>query len=59
MIERLKSPVVWVQALSIIAGAIIFFVPGYEETIKIIVGTLIALINVFAGLNNPTDRENF
>ena len=59
MMERLKSPIVWVQALSIIAGAIIFFVPGYEETIKIIVGTLIALINVFAGLNNPADRENF
>lgn len=59
MIERLKSPVVWVQALSIIAGAIIFFVPGYEETIKIIVGTLIALINVFAGLNNPTERDKF
>ena len=59
MLERLKSPIVWVQALSIIAGAIIFFVPGYEETIKIVVGTLIALINVFAGLNNPTNRENF
>lgn len=59
MKERLKSPVVWVQAISIIAGAIIFFVPGYEETIKIVVGTIIALINVFAGLNNPSDRENF
>lgn len=59
MIERLKSPVVWVQALSIIAAAVIFFTPHYEETIKIIVGTVIALINLFAGLNNPTDRENF
>lgn len=59
MKERIKSPVVWVQAISIIAGAIIFFVPGYEETIKIIVGAVIALINIFAGLNDPTDRENF
>lgn len=59
MIERLKSPIVWAQAISIIAGAVIFFAPGYEETIKIVVGTIVALINVFAGLNNPTDRENF
>lgn len=59
MIERLKSPIVWVQAISIIAGAFIFFAPGYEETIKIVVGAVIALINVFAGLNNPTDRESF
>lgn len=59
MKERLKSPVVWVQAISILAGAIIFFTPEYEETIKIIVGTLIALINIFAGLNNPADRNNF
>lgn len=59
MKERLKSPVVWVQAISIIAGAIIFFTPQYEETIKIVVGTLIALINIFAGLNNPLDKENF
>jgi uncharacterized membrane protein len=59
MIERLKSPVVWVQVLSIIAGAIIFFAPSVEEEIKIVVGSIIALINLFAGLNNPTDRENF
>lgn len=59
MIERLKSPVVWGQALSIVAGAIIFFAPSVEEEIKIVVGSIIALINLFAGLNNPTDRESF
>ena len=59
MIERLKSPVIWVQALSIIAGVVVFFAPGIEEQIRIIVGAIIALINLFAGLNNPTDRTNF
>lgn len=59
MIERLKSPVIWIQALSIIAGVVVFFVPGIEETIRIIVGAVIALINLFAGLNDPTDRDSF
>lgn len=58
-IERLKSPVIWGQAISIIAGAVVLFAPEIENEIKIIVGAIIALINLFAGLNNPTDRTNF
>lgn len=59
LIERLKSPVIWGQAISIIAGAVVLFAPHIENEVKIIVGAIIALINLFAGLNNPTDRDNF
>lgn len=59
MIERLKSPVVWIQVISIIVGGIIFFIPSIEEQVRVVAGIIIALINVFAGLNDPTDRENF
>lgn len=58
-IERLKSPVIWGQAVSIIAGAIVLFAPSIENEIKIVVGAIIALINLFAGLNNPSDKDNF
>ena len=59
ILERLKSPVIWVQAISIIAGVVVFFAPSIEEEIKIVVGAVVALIQLFAGLNNPSDRENF
>lgn len=59
ILERLKSPVIWVQTISIVAGVIVFFAPSIEEEIKIVVGAVVALIQLFAGLNNPTDKENF
>lgn len=59
ILNRLKSPVIWVQAISIIAGVVVFFAPSIEEEIKIVVGAVVALIQLFAGLNNPSDRENF
>jgi hypothetical protein len=59
ILNRLKSPVIWVQAISIVAGVVVFFAPSIEEEIKIVVGAVVALIQLFAGLNNPSDRENF
>ena len=59
IIERLKSPVVIAQLISIIGGAIVVLVPSIAVETKIIVGSLVACINVIAGLNNPTDREGF
>jgi len=57
--ERLKSPVVITQIISIIVGVLIYFLPQCSDTIKIISEAIVAIINVFAGLNNPTDRDNF
>lgn len=59
VLDRLKSPVVIIQILGTIAGVIIFFLPDQTETVKVVVGALVAIINIFAGLNNPTDSAGF
>lgn len=59
IVERLKSPVVLIQLLSIVLAAAVFFFPGQSEQIKIVVGTAVAIINVFAGLNDPTNKTGF
>ena len=57
--ERLKSPVVLIQIISIIVGVTIFFVPQFSEAIKIVSTAVVSIINIFAGLNNPTDKDKF
>lgn len=57
--NRLKSPVVIAQLISILASLVITFVPDKAEYINAIVYSITAIINVFAGLNNPADKENF
>ena len=59
MPDRLKSPIVIIQLISIIVGVIIFFAPNASDAINIIAGAIIAIINILAGLNNPTDKEGF
>jgi len=59
IIERLKSPVVQIQLVSLIVAAIVFFVPEITEQVKVVSGTIIGIINVFAGLNNPTSEDSF
>lgn len=57
--ERLKSPVVIIQIISIVVGVLIYFLPQFTDAIKVVSEAVVAIINVFAGLNNPTDRNNF
>lgn len=57
--NRLKSPVVIAQIVSIIATLIVTIMPDKQEAIDKIVYSLTIIINVFAGLNNPTDKSNF
>ncbi|KAF0092165.1 MAG: hypothetical protein FD141_349 [Fusobacteria bacterium] len=57
--KRLKSPVVQIQLISIVVGVIIFFAPNVEQAVQVVSGALIAIINIVAGLNNPTDPENW
>ncbi len=59
VIKRLKSPVVIIQLISIIETFLIGFNPNLEDKIKLICYSLISIINVLAGLNNPTDKDNF
>ena len=58
---RLKSPVFWTQFVLLIAEALKLF-GIYEmpsDTISTIQDIITLIFQVFAGLNNPTDRENF
>lgn len=57
--KRLKSPVVQIQLISIVVGVVIFFAPNVEQAVRVVSGAVIAVINVLAGLNNPTDSENW
>ena len=59
ILERLKSPVVIAQLASIIGGLIVILNPAIEVEVKAIVGAIVAAMNVFAGLNNPTDKSEF
>lgn len=61
MIERLKSPVVWCQLVLLIAE-ILKLTGVYDMPSDVLSGIqdIITIgFQVFAGLNNPTDRRNF
>lgn len=59
--ERLKSPVVWCQIVLLIAEALklmgVYEVPN--DVLNWIQDGITLGFQIFAGLNNPTDRENF
>lgn len=59
ILKRLKSPVVIAQLVSIIASLIVTLVPEFQGTMDKIVYSITVIINVFAGVNNPTDQNNF
>jgi len=59
MLQRLKSPVIWIQIISIIIGVLVYFLPQFEQPIKIVSTAIVSIINVFAGLNNPTSNDKF
>ena len=59
ILKRLQSPVVIAQLVSIIGGAIVLLRPEISFEVKTIVACVVAVMNVFAGINNPTDKENF
>lgn len=59
MLKRLKSPVVIAQLTSIVGSIFVTLFPESAEPIQEIVYAITIIINVFAGLNNPTDQKNF
>ena len=59
ILNRLKSPVVIIQIVSIIATIVVSIIPEKQEYIDKIVYSLTIIINVFAGVNNPTNRSGF
>jgi len=58
-IKRITSPVVITQIVSIIASLIVAVYPEFNASAEKIVYSITVIINVFSGLNNPADRNNF
>ena len=58
-LNRLKSPVVIVQIVSIIGTLIVAIYPEFNTTVEKIVYSLTIIINLVAGVNDPTTREHF
>lgn len=58
-LNRLKSPVVIAQIVSIIGSLIVAIYPEFNTTVEKIVYSLTIIINLVAGVNNPTTREQF
>ena len=61
VLERFKSPVVWCQLVVLIAE-ILKLIGVYEipsEALSTIQDIITIAFQVFAGINNPTDRDNF
>ena len=57
--ERLKSPVVVIQLISIVGTIVVVFLPNLEADIKSLVVAVTSVYNIFAGINNPSDKEKF
>lgn len=59
--ERLKSPVFWTQLVLLIAETLklcgLYDMPN--DILNTIQDIITLSFQVFAGLNNPTDRKNF
>lgn len=59
IINRLKSPVVIAQIVSIIATIVVAIHPELNDTVEKITYSITVLINLFAGVNNPTNKTGF
>ncbi len=61
VLERFKSPVVWCQLVVLIAE-ILKLIGVYEisnEALSSLQDIVTIAFQIFAGVNNPADRENF
>ncbi len=58
-INRLKSPVVIAQILTILGSLVVAIYPEFNGTVEKIVYSLTIIVNLFAGVNDPTTREHF
>lgn len=59
MKERLKSPVVIAQLVTIIGSIVVTLFPDKKSLVDEIVYAITVVVNIFSGLNNPTDKKAF
>lgn len=59
LIEKVKSKVVWVAAIPLIANLIAMYSGAMSEQFTQVATTIVSLLALFGILNNPNDRDNF
>lgn len=59
IIERLKSPVVWVAVIAEIVFIIGVFNPDVADSTKVVLGSILKIVELFGLLNDPTNRGGF
>lgn len=59
MKEKLKSSVVWLTAIPMIANLIAMYIPDISDKFKTTATIIVSLLALFGILNNPNDRKNF
>ena len=59
ILQRLKSPVVWISVISQIALIAAIFNPDISDNVKLIGGAVVEVLTLFGILNNPENREGF
>ena len=59
VLERLKSPVVIIQLITIVGAAVVLLLPETDSFVDTVVVAISAIVNAFAGLNNPSDSDHF
>jgi len=59
ILQRLKSPVVWISVISQIALIAAIFNPDLSDNVKLIGGAVVEVLTLFGIFNNPENREGF
>ena len=59
MKEKLRSKVVWITAIPLIATTVAHYIPAAGEEFTTIATTIVTLLALFGILNNPNDKESF
>lgn len=60
ILDKLKSKVVWVTAIPLIANLVAMFASQqYADQFSTAATTVVTLLAVFGILNNPDDKESF
>lgn len=59
MKDKLKSKIVWLTAIPLIANLIAQYSGVASETFTTWATTIVTLLALFGILNNPNDSENF
>ena len=55
--SRWKSPVVWIEFIAIVSGAIVAMWPGIEAPVKFGTAIIVAAISLFAAVNDPIHKD--